>query len=130
MTMSETDTARRVLVDAVAEVDRVPPTVLPPGPGFFQFADNSTFTAPLAGAGPVDAETRTVASKHTLRDSAVVWDGLLGGTVRSREPMLPQSPRHQPCVRAEFDELATRHATNDGLRVPVSVKVVVATRPA
>lgn len=120
-----------VLVDAVARVDPPPPEGLPPGPGFFQFADTDTFAELLVGAGLTDVEVRTVSFDHPLPDRAALWEGLLGGTVRSRELVLRQPPQIQDRIRSAFDEIADSLTTDGGgLRVPVSVKVAVATRPA
>lgn len=116
-----------VLVDAVAEVDPPPPVGLPPGPGFFQFADTDAFTRLLTDSGLTDVEVQTVSFTHTLPDSASLWDGLLGGTVRSRELVLRQPRPVQDRIRAAFDDLASHHATDDGLNIPVSVKVAIAT---
>jgi SAM-dependent methyltransferase len=117
-----------VLVDAVARVDPPPPEGLPPGPGFFQFADTDAFTQLLAKAGLIDIQVNTVCFEYEVPDSAALWEGLLGGTVRSRELVRRQPQQVQDHIRAVFEELTADHAADGHLRIPVSVKVAQATR--
>ena len=116
-----------VLVDAVARVDPPPLQGLPPGPGFFQFANTDAFTQLLAEAGLTDVQVHTVSFEYEVPDSAALWEGLLDGTVRSRELVRRQPRKVQDQIRVVFEELAAHHAADDRLLIPVSVKVAQAT---
>jgi SAM-dependent methyltransferase len=118
-----------VLADAMAEVGVTPPADMPPGPPFFRFADDAEFTGLLVGAGLVDVEVQTVGFEHRVGSASELWDGLLGGTVRTGPVVSRQPDEVQARVRAAFDRLAARHTDGDGLCLPISVKVASGTRP-
>jgi hypothetical protein len=112
-----------VLLDAVAEAGAQPTADVPPGPPIFRFADEGEFARLLAGAGLVDVDVQTVAFTHRSASSDELWNGLIGGTVRTRALVLAQPEDVQAQIRAAFDRLARPYATNSGLAIPVSVKL-------
>jgi SAM-dependent methyltransferase len=112
-----------VLVDAVAEVEVEPPADVPSGPPIFRFSDEAEFARLLGDAGLTDVDVRTVAFTHRFASGDELWDGLLGGTVRTRALVLAQPKDVQAQIRAVFDRLVRPYATNGGLEIPVSVKL-------
>lgn len=118
-----------VFVDAVAQVGAPPPADVPAGPSFFHFADEGAFMDLLAAAGLVDVTVQTHSFTHRLPDADALWDGLLGGTVRSRTIVLGQEPDTRTRIRTAFDALVRRYETTEGLDIPVAVKIASASRP-
>jgi hypothetical protein len=81
--------ARRlgVLVDAVAEVGRSP-RPRSSRAAVFSFADEGEFARLLAGADLGDIDIQTVAFTHRSASSDELWNGLIGGTARTRTLVL------------------------------------------
>jgi SAM-dependent methyltransferase len=118
-----------VLVDAVAEVGVEPSADAPSGPPIFRFADEGEFARLLGDAGLGDVDVRTVAFTHRFASGDELWNGLLGGTVRTRALVLAQPEDVQARIRAAFDRLVRPCATKDGLEIPVSVKLASGRTP-
>jgi hypothetical protein len=112
-----------VLVEAVAEVGAQPTADIPAGPPIFRFADEGEFARLLASAGFGEFDIQTVAFTHSSASSDELWNGLMGGTVRTRAFVLAQPKDVQAQIRAAFDRLVRPYATNSGLEIPVSVKL-------
>jgi len=112
-----------VLVDAAAEAGAQPTADIPPGPPFFRFSEEAELVRLLDGAGLSDVAVRTVAFTHRVASADALWQGLMGGTVRIRALVLAQPQAEQARIRTAFDRLVRVHATEDGLELPVSVKV-------
>jgi SAM-dependent methyltransferase len=70
-----------VMFDAVDEAGAASPD-LPAGPPMFRFAEEAELEALLADAGFVDAAVDTVSFTETVASADVLWDGLMGGSVR------------------------------------------------
>ena len=118
-----------VLVDAVAESSAQPTAEVPPGPPIFRFADEGEFARLLGGAGLRDVEIQTVAFTHRSPGSDELWNGLIGGTVRTRALVLAQPQDVRAQVRTAFERLVRPYATNRGLEIPVSVKLASGRKP-
>lgn len=118
-----------VLVDAVAEAGVSPPTDIPAGPPFFHFADEGNFNRLLRDASLHDVDVQTVAFTQRFADDDDLWNGLIGGTVRTRALVLAQPDKTQDRIRAAFDRLAQPYHTAAGLEVPVSVKLASGLKP-
>lgn len=112
-----------LIVDAVAQAGATPPADLPAGPPFFRFSSDAELSRLLGGAGFDDVEVRTLSFTHRLSGADELWQGVLGGTVRTAPLVLRQPPETRRRIRATFDRLAGEYAMGDGLEVPVSVKV-------
>ena len=113
-----------VFVDAMAAARAAPPADLPVGPPFFRFSDEAEFAALLTGAGYRDVAVATVAFLHPVPSAEALWNGLLGGTVRTGPSILGQPAVVRREIRAAFDRLVAAHAAPDGaLALPVSVKL-------
>jgi SAM-dependent methyltransferase len=118
-----------VVFDAFTAAGAQPPADVPPGPPIFRFADESEFKQLLTGAGLVDVAVETVAFPLRLASGDELWSGLIDGTVRVRPMILGQSAEMQRAIRTHFDELLEKYRTEDGLDVPVSVKLASGRKP-
>jgi SAM-dependent methyltransferase len=117
-----------VMLDAVAQVGAAPPADLPVGPPMFRFADEAEFTALLEGAGLREVDVETVQFDLGLRAADELWDGLLGGTVRTMPVLRAQTDEVKREIRAAFDELLEQYRTDEDYEVPISVKLASGTK--
>ena len=117
-----------LFLDAVAAAEATPPAGLPAGPDFFRYSEDAEFAALLGGAGLQDVSVRTVPLAVRVADGDELWNGLMGGGVRT--PMLiggqPEETRRR--IRAHFDAALEAHRTPEGLEVPAPVKLAAAVR--
>jgi SAM-dependent methyltransferase len=112
-----------VMLDAIAAVGAAPPPDVPVGPPMFRFADDAEFTRLLVGAGLLDVRVDTIGFALPLGDADELWDGLLGGTVRTVPVVDAQSDEVKAQIRERFDGLLEPYRAGDGYEVPVSVKL-------
>ena len=119
-----------VLIEAVAAAGASPPQDIPIGPPFFRFADDEEFGALLRGQGLEDVVVRTIAFSHREASPEALWQGLLGGTVRTAALIRGQTGDMQRQIRAEFDRIVRQHEVDGGLELPVSVKLASGRKPA
>jgi hypothetical protein len=92
-----------VLLEAVREVEVIPPETVPAGPDFFRFADNAEFNALLTEQGFTEVEVRSIAFMHPVGSPGELWDGLLRGTVRTSATVRGQPDDVVARIRAGFD---------------------------
>ncbi len=112
-----------VLLDAVGEVGAPPPADLPAGPPFFRFSADAELDAllhELAGR-----KVETIAFRHSVADSDELWNGLMGGTVRTAPLILGQPEETQRAIRAAFDRIFAA----EGLEPAVSVRLASGQKP-
>jgi SAM-dependent methyltransferase len=100
---------------------------IPDGPDAFGFAAPEDFAALLEGAGFSGVEVRTVAFEHRVASGEELWDGLLGGTVRTTRQVRAQPPEVRGRVREALIRLAEAHREGDALAVPVSAMLASGT---
>ena len=112
-----------VFLDAFAEVGATPPPDIPAGPAFFQFADDEKFASLLAGCGLSGIEVTTVAFDHRVESGAQLWQGMLGGTVRTSAFFLGQPHQTREKIRVAFDGLILDYRRGEWYEVPISVKL-------
>jgi SAM-dependent methyltransferase len=118
-----------VFIDAVAEAGATPPEDIPLGPDFFRFSVDREFDALLGDSGLEDREVRTIDFTHRVATAGELWDGLLGGTVRTRALILRQPDDVQRRIRAAFERRAEEHRSEDALELPVAVKLAAGRKP-
>jgi SAM-dependent methyltransferase len=106
--------------DALAEAEADPSLGIPEGPPAFAFAGPEDFVRLLEDAGFEDVEVRTIAFEHLVPSGEALWDGLLGGTVRTTRQVRAQPPEIRTRVREALIALAEQHRTDAGLAIPVS----------
>ncbi len=119
-----------VMFLAVQEAAAPPVAGLPAGPSFYGYADDGTFAALLADAGLVDVEVRDAAFTCTAPSVDAVWESLLEGTVRAAALVEGQSAAVRGEIRGAFDRLVAAYATDDGLELPIVVKIASGRRPS
>jgi SAM-dependent methyltransferase len=118
-----------VFLDAVAEAGARPPEDLPVGPDFFRFSVDEEFDSLLRGQGLEDRVVRTIAFSHRVSTADELWDGLLGGTVRTSALIVRQPEEMRRRIREAFDRLVGDYRCGDVLELPVSVKLAAGRKP-
>ncbi len=112
-----------LVLDALAEAGASPPEDIPAGPPMFRFSDEQEFSSLLASSALEDIEVRTVAFNHHEASADALWQGLLGGTVRTSALILRQPGETQRQIRTAFDRLARQFQVAEHLELPISVKL-------
>ena len=93
-----------------------------------RFADPGAMASLLRGAGLTPAAVDTIEMVVAVADADELWDGVLGGSVRTSATVLAQPQAVQDRVRAAVARRAEEYRGRDGLEVPVSVVVGSARR--
>ena len=117
-----------IVGEALAEVGVRAPASVEEGPPPDRFADPGEMRALLEGAGLRDARTEIVPLVVTVADADVLWEGVLGGSVRTSAAILAQPSDVQERVRAALARRAEAYRGPDGLALPVEVVIGAATR--
>jgi SAM-dependent methyltransferase len=118
-----------LFLGAVADAGAAPPAAIPAGPDFFRFSHDDEFDALLRGAGLEDRRVQTVAFEHRVATPDELWDGMLGGTVRTSVLILEQDEETQGRIRQAFRRRAHEYDHHDALAIPISVKLASGRRP-
>jgi ubiquinone/menaquinone biosynthesis C-methylase UbiE len=118
-----------VLLEAVASATGGAPPDIPVGPPFFRFSEEAEFTRLLADAGLEEIRIDTVAFSLHAASADALWQGVLGGTVRSAALIVRQPEATQRAIRAAFDGILQAYTGPDGLELAVSVKLASAATP-
>jgi ubiquinone/menaquinone biosynthesis C-methylase UbiE len=118
-----------VFLDALAQAQATPPADLPRGPDFFRFSDDEEFAAALRQQGLASPAVTTVTFVQRFATADELWKGMLDATVRVSALIVrqPKDVRHR--IRAAFDRLADGYRRDDGLELPVAVKLATARKP-
>ena len=119
-----------VLVEAVAAAGAGPPPDVPVGPPIFRFADDREFAGLLDGVHLEDVQVNTVSFSHREPSPEALWDGLLGGTVRTAALIRGQTGETQRRIRAAYERIVVQYEVEAGLELPVSVKLASGRKPA
>jgi SAM-dependent methyltransferase len=117
-----------VLLDAVVHAEATAPPDLPAGPDFFRFSREPELAGLLARHGFDGITVRDVTFPHVVSSPGELWDGLLGGTVRTAAVVRAQPEPIRRRIREAFDRFVEVHRTGDHLEVPVSVKLAAGRR--
>jgi SAM-dependent methyltransferase len=112
-----------VFPDSFADAGATPPPDIPAGPAFFQFADEEKFANLLTGCGLSGVKVTTVAFEHRIQSGAELWQGMLGGTVRTSAFFLGQPEQTREKIRTAFDRLLLDYRRGESYELPVSVKL-------
>jgi SAM-dependent methyltransferase len=112
-----------LFMDAVKEAGATPPPDLPTGPPLFRFSVDAEVTALLRGAGLHRIEIRPVTYSHRVSGLDEVWEGMLGGTVRTKALIVTQPESVQRRIREALARLLRPHAVTGGFELPVAVKI-------
>ena len=118
-----------VFLEAFAAAGAATPAELRAGPPFFRYADEGLFTELLEDAGLSEVHVRTVAFDHEVASPNELWDGMLGGTVRTSALLLAQPNDVQARARAAFDRRVEDYRRGDHFELPISVKLAAGQKP-
>ena len=118
-----------VFLDAVAEAGAATPEDLPTGPDFFRFSVDEEFDSLLREHGLEDREVRTIAFTHAVANADELWDGFLGGTVRTSALIVRQPEETRRRIRDCFDRLVREYERDGVLELPVSAKLASGRKP-
>ena len=117
------------LLGAIADAEVPPPTEIPPGPSFFQFADETAFGALLLGAGFADVETDTVSFDFSLRSADDLITALADGTVRTGALLRAADDSQRRRIRAHLEARLAPWRRGERYAVPAPVKIASGQKP-
>lgn len=117
-----------VFQDSFKEARALPPQDVPAGALFHRFADEEEFAALLAGGGLSEIQITTVSFDHQIRSVEELWQGMLGGTVRTSAFFLGQPEQTRQNIRAAFDRLILDYRRGELFELPISVKLASAVK--
>jgi len=112
-----------IFFDAMNEAGATPPPDLPTGPPMFRFSNDQELSGALRSAGLADVTVRTFSFIHPLASPEELWNGILGGTVRTSIGIRRQPKEVQDRIRTAFERLAQAYAGHGGIKVPVAFKI-------
>jgi hypothetical protein len=118
-----------IFFDAMNEAGATPPAELPTGPPLFRFSDDQELSGVLRSAGLAEVTVRTFCFIHPLASPDELWNGILGGTVRTSIGIRRQPREMQDRIRAAFERLVHVYAGHGGIKVPVAFKIGAGRRP-
>jgi SAM-dependent methyltransferase len=118
-----------ILVDALRASGVTEAQEAPAGPARYRFADEDELRGLLHGAGLEDVEIRSVSLTHRVRDADELWEGMLGGSVRSAGLVMRQPPRTRSRIRAAAESLAEEYRVDGGLAIPAGAKIASGSKP-
>jgi len=102
--------------------------VVPDGPDPYRFADYEELEALLGGAGLAEPRAQALRFEQDVESSEHLWEGLLGGSVRSAARIQAQPESERDRMRADLERLCDEHREDGSLSVPVAVTVGLASR--
>jgi SAM-dependent methyltransferase len=111
------------LLGAVHDAEIPPPSDVPPGPSFFQFADEAAFRALLEDAGFAAVETREVRVEFTLLSAEDAMKALAEGTVRMGALVRAADDAEEGRVRRSLEAAFEQWRQGDSYVVPASVRI-------
>ena len=112
-----------IFFDAMNEAGATPPPDLPTGPPMFRFSDDQELSGALRSAGLAEVTVRTFSFIHPLASPEELWNGMLGGTVRTSIGIRRQPKEVQDRIRTAFERLVQAYAGHGCIKVPVAFKI-------
>jgi ubiquinone/menaquinone biosynthesis C-methylase UbiE len=94
-----------------------------------RFADDGEFRELLSGTGFEDVEIRSISLTHRVADTDELWQGLLGGSVRTAGLVMSEAPATRTRVRAAVERLAEQYRADGGLVIPACAKIARGRKP-
>jgi len=113
--------------DAIGELAH---DAVPDGPDPYRFAGRPQLEALLAGAGLAQPSARTLRFAQPVDGADELWEGLLGGSVRSAARIHAQPDAERERARERLHRLTEECREGDRLAVPVCVTLGWAVSPA
>jgi SAM-dependent methyltransferase len=118
-----------LLGQAVRLAGAKPPPFLAVGPSREDLGTDEELKRLLAAGGFTDTVLSTISFSHEVGSVDKLWEGCVGGSVRTAEVIRRQSEIDKRRIRDAFERLAERYRADGGLEVPVSVRLAAATKP-
>jgi SAM-dependent methyltransferase len=118
-----------ILVDAVRACEVTHLQDAPAGPDPYRFADDDELLGLLRGAGLEDVGVQPVSLTQRVLDTDELWQGMLGGSVRTAGLVMRQSSSTRRKIRAEVERLAEEYSADGGLAIPACAKIASGRRP-
>lgn len=117
------------LLGAIADAHVPPPSEVPPGPSFFQFADETAFRSLLQSAGFVEVSVGTIAVEFPLDSADDLITALADGTVRTGALLRAADDAQRRAIRESLDARLEQWRRVDRYVVPAPVKVARGRKP-
>jgi SAM-dependent methyltransferase len=118
-----------ILVDALRACSVSRPQEAVAGPDPYRFAHDDELRALLRDAGLEDIEVHSVSLSQRVSDANGLWEGVLGGSVRTAGLVMSQPPPTRRRIRAAVNRLADEYRVDGGLDIPVGAKIARGRRP-
>jgi SAM-dependent methyltransferase len=118
-----------VMVDALRNCGVTGPQEAVAGPDPYRFADHDELRGLLRGAGLEGVEVRSISLIHRVPDTDALWEGMLGGSVRSAGLVMRQPQRTRRSIRAEVERLVEEYRADGAFAIPASAKIAWGRRP-
>ena len=117
------------LLGAIADA-RVPaPGDVPPGPDFFQFADEAAFQRLLRDAGFVQVSVDTLSGEFPLDSADDLITALADGTVRTGALLRAADDAQRWAIRESLDARLEEWRRGERFVVPAPMKIASGTKP-
>jgi SAM-dependent methyltransferase len=111
------------LLGAIADAQVPPPSDIPAGPSFFQFADEATFQSLLRSAGFVRVSVDTISVEFPLDSADDLISALADGTVRTGALLRAADAAQRSAIRNSLDARLEEWRRGDRYVVPAPVKI-------
>jgi SAM-dependent methyltransferase len=117
------------LLAAAADAAALGYTAVPPGPDAQRFTDRRELTSLLRGAGLEEVAVDEIAFALEAATLDELWDGVLGGSVRTAARLRSATPAQRERAREELARLAERYRTpGGGYALPTLIRVAAGRR--
>jgi SAM-dependent methyltransferase len=117
-----------IAAEALAEAGVRTPPDLAGGPDSYRFADREEMLALLRGAGLREARVERVGTLVRCAGADELWEGVLGGSVRTSTTILRQPEEVRLEVRAALERRLEAHRVGSGLELPARAVIGAARR--
>ena len=117
------------LLGAIADAQVPPPSEIPPGPSFFQYANDDTFRSLLRTAGFVQVSIDMTTIEFPLDSADDLIIALADGTVRTGALLRAADEAQRQVVRESLEARLDQWRRGDGYAVPAPVKIASGRKP-
>jgi ubiquinone/menaquinone biosynthesis C-methylase UbiE len=111
------------LLGAIADAQVPPPSDVPAGPSFFQFADEAAFQSLLRSAGFVQVSVVTISVEFPLDSADELVTALADGTVRTGALLRAADDTQRRAIQECLDTRLEEWRRGDRYLVPAPVKI-------
>jgi SAM-dependent methyltransferase len=117
------------ILGAVADADVAPPTGIPTGPAFFQFADDVVFVGLLRDAGFSEVQIDAISFEVSLRSAEDLIAGLVEGTVPTGALLRAANEAQGALIRESLEVRLEPWRRGATYTVPASIKIASGRKP-